>query len=284
MTDLSGVRIIAYLETDCDVIVDLVKKEFVVDQENSVYKNSELQPDQFGYQSTHLIVKHAKSRNSLTKFKRFDGLYLEIQVKTILQHAWAAIDWKLRYKNPVEAPPSLRRRLYRISALLEAADDEFLRVSNDAASIRRKYQESIFSGNLQVGIDKDSLEEFFASKPQEKLIDDVKSQLAESDFLLDLTPPSELSFSRFFSLMSELNINTIKELNETIEESIKKNKDKITEQWKNWGKSSSKTNNPDLFRTIILLNLDPDDADRVLENNAFSDEFTAALKKTIRSK
>ena len=43
-----------------------------------------------------------------------------------MQHAWAAISHALQYKNEYDAPKQLRRRLFRLSGLLELADEEFM--------------------------------------------------------------------------------------------------------------------------------------------------------------
>ena len=51
----------------------------------------------------------------------------EIQVCTLLQHAWAAISHDRLYKSSFHAPKKLERQLHRVSALLEEADDEFER-------------------------------------------------------------------------------------------------------------------------------------------------------------
>lgn len=125
LTDISGVRVIAFLQEDCENICQIIKDNFSVDYENSIRKVDELDPDRFGYTSIHYVVSHADERLKWPEFSDFEGMRAEIQVRTVLQHSWAAIDWKLRYKSKAEVPVSLRRRLHRISALLEAADSEF---------------------------------------------------------------------------------------------------------------------------------------------------------------
>jgi putative GTP pyrophosphokinase len=97
------------------------------------------------------------SRSKLKEFSSFKGMRAEIQVRTLLQHTWASIDWKFRYKEEREAPRELRRRLFRISALLEAADNEFSSVKHEIERIREQYSKSIGKGNLDIAINTESV-------------------------------------------------------------------------------------------------------------------------------
>jgi ppGpp synthetase/RelA/SpoT-type nucleotidyltranferase len=157
LTDLVGVRIIAYLQEDCDKIGSMLEEAFQVDELNSVRKEDELDPDKFGYLSTHYVVSLPQTRLALPEFRRFEGMKCEVQVRTLLQHTWAAIDWKFRYKEEREAPRQLRRRLFRISALLEAADNEFSAVKVEIDSLRKQYIEAISRSELDIAINTESL-------------------------------------------------------------------------------------------------------------------------------
>jgi ppGpp synthetase/RelA/SpoT-type nucleotidyltranferase len=171
VTDLSGIRIIAYLQEDCDHIESLVKENFLVDEVNSVRKEDELDPDKFGYLSTHYVVSLGKDRIRLFEFSRFRGMKAEIQIRTLLQHTWAAIDWKFRYKEEREAPKSLRRRLFRISALLEAADNEFSAVRQAISELRERYSQGISKGELKIPLNTESARSFLAtSETAQKII------------------------------------------------------------------------------------------------------------------
>lgn len=125
VTDLSGVRIIAYYNRDVETIGQILSREFRVDCEHSIDKAQSLGADQFGYQSIHYILQVPSSRVALTEWHAFRDLKVEVQIRTVLQHAWAAINHSLTYKVQADVPRLLRRRLNRISALLEAADAEF---------------------------------------------------------------------------------------------------------------------------------------------------------------
>jgi ppGpp synthetase/RelA/SpoT-type nucleotidyltranferase len=170
MTDLSGVRIICYLQEDCDAVCKLIEDEFEVDSTNSVTKQEELDPDKFGYLSTHYVVSLDEKRESLKEFRSFAKLKAEVQVRTLLQHTWAAIDWKFRYKEEREAPKPLRRRLFRISALLEAADNEFSQVKVELDQLRKSYSESLASGRLDIAVNTESVATYFRESETSKAI------------------------------------------------------------------------------------------------------------------
>lgn len=160
VTDLSGIRVITYLQEEHNQVCEIVRENFIIDLENSANREDLLEPDQFGYRSTHFVISYSDDRLKLAEFKRFAGKKAEVQVRTVLQHAWAAIDWKLRYKVDIGVPKDIRRRLYRISALLEAADDDFSLVSKSVLDLRASYEEQIQKGNLSIEVNQESLELF----------------------------------------------------------------------------------------------------------------------------
>src|SRR2546427_6148809 len=125
MTDLVGLRVITYYLEDVSRVGDLINHEFVLDAENSVDKADAVGPDQFGYRSVHYVARLGRNRQGLAEWQPFGDSCFEVQVRTSLQHAWAAVDHKLRYKTANDVPDHLKRRLYRLSALFEFADEQF---------------------------------------------------------------------------------------------------------------------------------------------------------------
>ncbi|MEJ7833861.1 MAG: DUF429 domain-containing protein, partial [Nocardioides sp.] len=69
----------------------------------------------FGYASRHLLVKLD------------DGRVASVQLRTVLQHAWAEFEHDIRYKGnvPEEHARDLDRRFTLAAGLLELADQEF---------------------------------------------------------------------------------------------------------------------------------------------------------------
>ncbi|HXB66408.1 MAG TPA: hypothetical protein VNV42_16200 [Solirubrobacteraceae bacterium] len=166
ITDLSGVRVILYYSSDVERVDSLIEREFAVDDANSWKRTPTSDPDRFGYRSDHYVVSCSPSRAQLSEWSPYRGLKAEIQVRTVLQHAWAAIDHRLNYKRASEIPAELKRQLFRISALLEVADDQFESVRQGAARLSSTYKESVSSGHLNLPIDRDSIEVYVDSSPR----------------------------------------------------------------------------------------------------------------------
>jgi putative GTP pyrophosphokinase len=120
MEDICGLRIICYYPSDLDKISELIKNEFEVLE--STDKADLLEPDRFGYRSLHFIIVVKREWLNAPNYRGLDGLKAEIQVRTILMHAWADVEHKLAYKRKEHVPPQLRRRLSQLSALFEVAD------------------------------------------------------------------------------------------------------------------------------------------------------------------
>ena len=104
VTDLAGLRIVTYFSDQVDEIAGLIESEFQLDHHNSIDKRADLDPDRFGYLSLHYVVSLSPSRAALTEYRALAGLKAEIQIRSILQHAWAEIEHDLGYKTaPIRA-------------------------------------------------------------------------------------------------------------------------------------------------------------------------------------
>lgn len=135
--DICGVRIICYYQSDIDKICKIIESEFDI-QENQD-KEELLKEDQFGYRSYHYVGKIRKKWLEAPNYRGLESLKFELQVRTVLMHAWAEIEHKLAYKQKLHIPPHLKRKLYRISAKLEEADEQFEDIKTESF----KYRESL---------------------------------------------------------------------------------------------------------------------------------------------
>jgi len=143
INDLAGVRIIAYFPSDVDNIVPLIEKEFNIDSKHSMDKRLSSDPSIFGYASVHFVVEFRPEMIKLPEYALFDKMKCEIQVRTILQHAWAEIEHDIVYKSPGEIPFRVRRRFACLAGLLEIADREFESLRQDEMAVRQAIQSRI---------------------------------------------------------------------------------------------------------------------------------------------
>jgi ppGpp synthetase/RelA/SpoT-type nucleotidyltranferase len=105
ITDLTGVRIITYYQDEADAIGHLIKAEFDVDADNSLIHQPE--GAEFGYVSNHYVIQLSEKRAHLPEWAGLATLRAEVQVRTVLQHAWAAVSHKLQYKREDDVPTPL---------------------------------------------------------------------------------------------------------------------------------------------------------------------------------
>jgi putative GTP pyrophosphokinase len=175
VTDVAGVRIICYFADDVDRIGNILESEFDVDAANSVDKRTLLDSDRFGYLSLHHIVNLTQDRAKLREYRRFAGLPMEIQTRSILQHAWAEIEHDLGYKTTFAVPDLFRRRFARIAGLLELADQEFGEVRIARAAYRKALPERVAKAPDTVTIDEQSIDTFIRRDP---LVEEMDVQIA----------------------------------------------------------------------------------------------------------
>jgi putative GTP pyrophosphokinase len=173
-TDLLGLRVITYFKDEVDDVAELIEDEFAIDRDNSVDKRDALDPDRFGYLSVHYVARLGQGRVSMKEYQQYGGIKFEVQIRSILQHAWAEIEHDLGYKSESALPRGLRRRFSRLAGLLELADDEFLGMRQEIKDHQDEASETIEQGELGIDIDQDSLSAFIeSSDPIRQLSEEI---------------------------------------------------------------------------------------------------------------
>jgi ppGpp synthetase/RelA/SpoT-type nucleotidyltranferase len=124
VTDLVGLRVVTTYEDEIPFIIKQFEEAFKIDEKNT-NSNASKSESEFGYTSFHIVISNAKIESFKSYEDRFKDLKAEIQVRTILQHAWAEISHKIDYKAKEKPDTIYKRKLFRIAALLELADQEF---------------------------------------------------------------------------------------------------------------------------------------------------------------
>ena len=120
--DLAGVRIVCMYSSQTDEVATLIRDEFEILE--ALDKSEELGANRMGYQGIHFLVKLGPSYSG-PRYRSLKGLRCEIQVRTVLQDAWALISHHLVYKNEDAVPLRLRRDLNNVTSLLEMAQSVF---------------------------------------------------------------------------------------------------------------------------------------------------------------
>lgn len=176
ITDLVGIRVIVYFEDEIDLVADLIEKEFDIDFENSIDKRI-ISEDKFGYRSLHYVASFKSNRLKLKEYSSFKDLKFEIQIRTILQHSWAEIEHDLGYKGENEIPSSAKRTFYRVAALLEQADIEFVKLKNTINEYEIDIDERVKKSPSTVKLDKASLNSFIYNN---KIVKEIEDSIVES--------------------------------------------------------------------------------------------------------
>ena len=114
ITDQIGVRVITYVRSDVAAVADVLGSQLTVLDDRDLGQETASE-GRFGYASRHLQV----ARNG--------GPHAQVQVRTVLQHAWAEFEHDIRYKGevPEEHARDFDRRFTLAAGLLELADREF---------------------------------------------------------------------------------------------------------------------------------------------------------------
>ncbi len=170
ITDVCGIRITTYYEDDIPKISDLIEKNFKIDYDNSVNKKESLEPSTFGYLSQHYVISFNDDRDKLIEYTRFKNLKAEIQIRSILQHAWAEIEHDLGYKSKI--PDPIRRRFSMLAGLLELADREFIHIKKDLKQYEYDLPKQMKDSPESVKIDKLSLKQFIINNTTVKQIEE----------------------------------------------------------------------------------------------------------------
>ncbi|MCU0351286.1 MAG: hypothetical protein MUF43_10740 [Flavobacterium sp.] len=141
LTDLVGLRVVCLHLDDIKEIKDLIEsnfKEIDITDKSSQLDSTE---DKFGYKGLHLDLMINDQRSTLPEYSKFKNIKFELQIRTIIQDAWSVLDHKIKYKKNI--PTELKRRINRLSALFEVADEEFLRIKGETLKEQEKAKTEI---------------------------------------------------------------------------------------------------------------------------------------------
>ncbi|TGU93043.1 RelA/SpoT family protein [Mesorhizobium sp. M00.F.Ca.ET.151.01.1.1] len=135
ITDKVGARFVVLLTGDIKTIEEAIGncKEWDASKDRDFEEEQKLNPVQFEYAAVHYVVR-ANSEISIGNIIVTKGTPCEVQVKTILQHAYSELTHDTIYKPKVTATALMKRTAAKSMALIEATNDYFTQVVEQVAA------------------------------------------------------------------------------------------------------------------------------------------------------
>jgi ppGpp synthetase/RelA/SpoT-type nucleotidyltranferase len=294
LTDLSGCRIICYYPDDIEHIDQLIRSNFRVDRKNSVKKDEVGNPKEFGYRSRHIVVSFFAARLKLPESRHFKGMKCEIQVRTALQHAWAAIEHKLQYKSREDVPKPIQRKFYQMSAMLEVADDQFQAIRDNLGELRKTYKKVITEGRSPVPLNAESLDVYLCDSEKLKQLSKV---LLERRVLVKYPPRKDAGLlGKLLRSLPLVRIDDIKTLDAFIEAKTPNQwGDSLERFWESWRSALAdlnshgvpaaqrqlKLNVTSLVRLLLIVGSDKAAGARISSSYPFGRNLQAAVTRVL---
>jgi len=208
ISDQIGVRVITYVQGDVATVADLIRDQLLVTRDRDMGEETARQ-GRFGYRSRHMLIALDAAREGHSDYEQLRGRAASLQVRTVLQHAWAEFEHDIRYKGtvPAEQAPELDRRFTLAAGLLELADQEF-------SIIRDRLAETRTPPGDQAGVDEES-------RGRDTADDDSRIGARElAAFLAGQYPEAGWSRTEHYTwitgLLAELAITSLPELTEVL--------------------------------------------------------------------
>lgn len=209
LTDIIGVRIITLFCDDVDRVGTYMAKLFDIDWGESVDKRTAHDLISFGYNSLHYIARVPSEIEGEAVPGSVVGMRFEIQMRSTLQHAWAAMEHDIGYKSTVGTPPEYVRMFSRLAGALELVDEEFARLRISVADYRRRMEALIKDGKLsEVRLDDDTFGRYVAQRPFDRLMRRIAA--------INKGEVQEMSVRPFLPLLLEAGMETLQDVDDFI--------------------------------------------------------------------
>ena len=210
ITDLAGLRVITYYPDEVDRVAKVIEKEFGIDPKNSIDKRK-IDLDRFGYSAINYICEHRGERTSLGEYKKFSGVWFEVQVTSILSHAWSEMNHG-SYDLGENSPPQVRRRFFQLKALLELAESQFVELRDKTTNYARAVAIQVETKVPDFPVDAESLKSLINQEP---LIDQIDREISTL-LKLPLSPARGQSLEFWARGAQEVGFTTVQALRDSL--------------------------------------------------------------------
>lgn len=142
MTDLVGARFVVLLKFDLEVVEKALIEYpgWTRSKDRDPQGEQQDRPKHFDYQSVHYIVRAADDM-VVDGVQVPVGMPCEVQIRTLLQHAYAELVHDKFYKGQSYIPPSADRLVARSMALMESTDDMFVQAVRELDAVNKSREE-----------------------------------------------------------------------------------------------------------------------------------------------
>jgi hypothetical protein len=125
---------------DLDAVATELRNWLDVSERKSRDARSELEANRFGYRSLHLIARLRPDEALLPENKTIRRQWFEVQIRSILDHAWSEIEHEVIYKSGVKYPIGIRRRFTAVAGALEVLEHAFADLTSERNLLIDEYK------------------------------------------------------------------------------------------------------------------------------------------------
>jgi len=186
--DKVGARFIVLFVSDIDIVKKAIEQEscWIAKISRNYQEERDKQPLLFDYQSIHYVLRPSQNI-TINNIEIFEDTPCEVQVRTLLQHAYAELTHDAIYKSKRVVQADVSRIVARSMALIEATDEIFVQVDEKLTNgpikkfqIQNKldsYYQELMGSNPQREKSSEIVLESFESVISENIISDIENSL-----------------------------------------------------------------------------------------------------------
>lgn len=300
VTDLVGVKILLTSLKDENDLYELLKIELKdsIDWENSVDKTQDIKKERkFGYLGRHLVISYDDKMLKLIEDKdkynseNFINFKAEIQIKTLLQHVWAEVEHKARYKAGEELDDDKKRYFDRLAALIEVADDLFKDLVEETEKINRKSRKRIDKEQDEIS-EQDKTQKdpkvFISSKniafylANEKVKEKFKKLNQENVLYILYDEEPSLISANFIELLKIINIYYTKDLNTLFDKENKEILYQYAQKVLSMDKSPSRLPKLSIMQILAYAKANQEQKEKIKERKLIFERTCRIIDKLIK--
>lgn len=182
MTDLVGARFVVLLRKDIEIVENVVihYSGWVRSKDRNPEDERDAEPSTFDYQSVHYVLRNNQERE-LEGVTVPAGLPCELQIRTLLQHAYSELVHDNFYKGKGHIPVSAKRLVARSMALMETTDEMFCAAVDELDRVNKSRGDWCAFLDAHVGPLLPSLMPTATDEDAMEIIETYKSHLDSAD-------------------------------------------------------------------------------------------------------